>query len=291
MQNKPSILFIINPKAGNKFKGNLPGLISDYCNKLKINFEIKFTEYPQHAKQLAKEAVAKNTDIVFAAGGDGTLNEVASSLVNTSTVLGLLPFGSGNGLARCLKIPLNTLDALKLIETRHYSVIDSGLLNGLYFFNVAGCGFDAKVAHTFATLPKRGFLSYVRAVFKDYFSYPQETIKLTLNESEFYVNSFLLSFANSNQFGNNAFIAPQAKTDDGLLDVVNMRKPKWYQIPSLIFRLFNKSVDKHPLVNYHTSNKIKLNNHSGYFHIDGEPLKIKGPIEIKVLPKSLRILT
>jgi diacylglycerol kinase family enzyme len=162
---KRKILFVINPISGGKAKYNFPEKIDKYLDKSKFEYECVFTEYHGHGSVLAAEAIKNGADILVAVGGDGTINEVAGEVDGTDKLMGIIPLGSGNGLARSLGIPVGDVKAIKRINNLHISKIDSGSLNGKKFFNMAGVGFDAQISSRFADSIKRGLSNYVKIVF------------------------------------------------------------------------------------------------------------------------------
>ena len=211
---KIKISFIINPISGGQKKDHLPKLISKYLNKDKFDFSFHFTKYKGHASELSGNGSA---DFYIVAGGDGTLNEVASKLIHSSAGMGILPLGSGNGLARHLGIEMNTAKAIEQLNTAEESYIDTCSLNGKPFINMAGVGFDAHIGKMFAESTKRGFKTYVLQTLKEFKNYKSKSYQLKYQDFEIKHEAFLLSIANSSQYGNNAFIAPKAELNDGLL--------------------------------------------------------------------------
>ena len=285
------IRFIINPNAG-KHK-NLKMLESD-IKKLFSQAEIIYTKCAGHAKELASEAAQKNYGTAVAVGGDGTINEVTQGLVNSNTAIGIIPCGSGNGFARLIKMPLkNTLKCLEIIKQNHTKKIDVGLANNEYFLNVAGFGFDALIAHKFATSKRRGKLPYFKIGVKEFFNFRAEKYNLIFDDGKTRkISPLCAAFANGKQYGSNFFIAPKAVFDDGLLDMVIIK-------PTNIFKMFlglpNFLKDGLSPIKLTEAQKIKgvkiTSQTPFYYHIDGEPRKAQNMLEIAILPKSLNIIS
>ncbi len=285
------IYFIINPISGGIDKQLLPTLIQQSLNKSVFEPTIIFTEYPGHAKALAQQAIALNIDVVVAVGGDGTINEIASQLVNTSVALGIIPNGSGNGLARHLGIPLDSAKAIQHLNYATSTSIDVGKINDHFFFCTSGIGFDAHVSSQFARLTKRGFWGYFKTSIKSYLKYKPATYQLNIDGKSISSTAFLITFANASQFGNNAHIAPLAHISDGLLDVCIMRPFRIYELLWVGVKLFSKTIHKTDFVKIVTAKNIVLTRlQAGPAHFDGEPVEMPATITISILPKALKVL-
>ena len=220
MSNKKSISFILNPHSGTHSKEELPKLIEAHLDKSKFDYRLIITEYAGHAAELAKQCVEQHTDIVVAVGGDGTVNEVARSLVHSQTALGIIPSGSGNGLARHLCIPMDVKKAINIINQCKIEALDYGVINELPFFCTCGMGFDAFISMKFAEAGKRGPITYAENVLKEGLKYQPEQYEVIDETGTKRYKAFLIACANASQYGNNAYIAPQATMTDGLMDVV-----------------------------------------------------------------------
>jgi YegS/Rv2252/BmrU family lipid kinase len=286
---RKKILFIINPISGVKNKSSIEDVILKKLNN-RVQFDIVYTQKEGHGKLIAEESVG-SYNYIIAVGGDGTVNEVSSALIGTDVVFGIVPKGSGNGLARHLTIPLDDKKALDLIFQDKQKTIDTCLINGKHFLNVAGIGFDAHVAHKFAEYGKRGKWSYIKLIFKEFFSYKVKEYYLEYNGERMQQPAFLISFANSTQFGNNGYIAPKALIDDGLIDVCIITKKPRLGVLKLAFQLVRGTIHKNK--NYKTF-KVKhikvLSPGDNYIHFDGEPYQVKNELEIEVVPSSLNML-
>lgn len=289
---KKRILFIVNPISGIHKKTNFPKLVENIIDHEKFDTEIIFTQYARHATEIAQDAVIKKYDIVVACGGDGTVNQVSSCLIDTDVILGIIPFGSGNGLARHLHFSLKPENALEAINSGIPTKIDTATINGQPFVSIAGIGFDAYVARKYASVIHRGFFSYLKIIAKSFTTYRQKKYTLILNNEEtISTNALFISFANSNQFGYNATIAPKANLADGFLDVCIVKKPILFEIPVLANLLLLKMVHLSRYVKIIKASDIKVVNlKNKYVNLDGEPLKIKGDLHIYVKPLSLNIL-
>jgi diacylglycerol kinase (ATP) len=288
---KQKILFIINPISGGKDKKKIPALIDTYLDKAKFDYRISFTERVEHAYMLSKAALKEGYHIVVAVGGDGTVNEVAKGIVHTETILGIIPFGSGNGLARTLKIPLKSIGAIKNINNNYYTRIDSAKLNDRMFFNMAGSGFDAEISNEFAGDKKRGLLGYVRAAFQQIRNYKSKQYQLNIDGKIINRKAFILSIANSSQYGNDAHIAPHADVKDGILDIVIVKPFHFIKLPLLAMYMFTNNADKSSYIEYFKGKKILIEReYADAIHLDGEPCFEQKELNIEVLPLSLNVI-
>lgn len=288
---KKKIRYIINPKSGTKRKVDIKTLLNELTDAHTVDIDICLTKEPKHATELAKEAAEKKYDIVVAVGGDGSANETAKGLTGSGTALGIVPTGSGNGMARHLKIPMDTVDAIHVINRANSMKIDTVTVNGEFCLGTIGIGFDAHIAHLFAESKVRGYATYVKLVLSEFYKYEPKVFALSVDGNEYSRACFLLTFANSSQFGNNAVIAPFADVQDGILEVSMMSKFPAYAAPHLIYRLMNNIIHKS---RYFEMDKGKIvtvkNSNSLQGHIDGEPVTFQGNLEIRVVPASLSVI-
>ncbi len=292
MQEK--ILFIINPISGTSSKSNTAQLIEEYISKEKFNIEIKFTEYAGHGSILAKEAVASNILYIVAVGGDGTVNEIAKTLINTNTALGIIPMGSGNGLARSLKIPLKVKDAILFLNKLQLSTIDSCSLNEHPFFCTAGIGFDSYISDVFDKADGRGFRTYFLATAKNYRSYqPQHyLIKDEQGKTLYKGNAFVLSLANAGQYGNNVYISPESDMKDGKMELCILESfPMQYTL-AVLARLFTRKIHKSKFMNISKISYCEIQTDKKCVaHVDGEPLHLdSNTFQFKLFPNSLKVI-
>jgi YegS/Rv2252/BmrU family lipid kinase len=291
MQPDSKVIFIVNPIAGSRQKEFiLESIRQQMSSKL---YEICYTEYPGHAYDIALEKVEQGLKWIVAVGGDGTVNEVASALVNTQSRLGIIPAGSGNGLARHLGIPLQVPEALAMIQIHKDQIIDAGKVNGKYFFCTCGTGFDASVGKKFSRDSRRGMLSYVRATIHQYINYSPKTYILKTNHKKIKLKAFLVTFANAGQYGNNAYIAPNAVINDGMLDLCILRPFPRTSTLTMGLRLFFKNIDQSPYLEVMRVKKasLKRKGHSKItIHLDGEPMTLRGPLKVRVVPEALHVM-
>lgn len=290
MSAKKNILFIVNPISGTGKQKQLDRLLANNLDKSKFDFSIVFTECGGHATELAQKGVDDN-EIIVAVGGDGTVNEVARGLVGSNCIMGILPVGSGNGLARHLKLSMRLGESIRIINKLEVETIDTATINGEYFVNVAGIGFDAHVAHLYAKTSKRGPIPYAKLMTTEFHKYKPIEYKVTIDGKTHDLSAFLISLANSSQFGNNAYISPQAIINDGLIDVCMMKGFPVVEAGQLAVQLFNKRMDKSKYMTIVRGTDIIIeskNKING--HIDGEPITFPEKLEIKVKPSSLNII-
>ena len=288
---KKKIVFIVNPISGTSKKHRIVEVIGKRIDRSRFEPEIWYTEYAGHASILAGEAVKKGFDAVIAVGGDGTVNEVASSLVHTSTALGIIPCGSGNGLARHLSLPLSPEKAVDIINHFEIHLLDSGLCDGKPFFCTCGVGFDAFISEQFSMSGKRGPITYVENILLKGLNYQPETYTIEDEQGSLLGKAFLISCANASQYGNNAFIAPHASMKDGLLDVVVIEPFSKIEAPQIALALFNKTLPKNSHVKIFRAKKIRITRQNeGVMHCDGDPIKGGRVIEVEMLQKSLHVV-
>ena len=279
------IRFIINPISGiGKQKG-----IEKFMFKYLENFEIIYTQKAGDATRISKEAANENIDAVIAVGGDGTVNECLNALVNTNTALGVIPCGSGNGFAYHIGMDRNIEKAVIQLKNTRIEVIDSCTANGFPFVNVSGIGFDSHIANLFLTLTERGFINYIKLVLRE-LSYKAKEYTINYNNIERKVKAYIIAFANASQYGNDTKISPMANFQDGLLDFVILKEfPKW-KIPFFLLKLAVGKAHLSKYVEIIQSKKMTISAENTLIHIDGEPFKANNPIEVNILPKSLKIL-
>jgi len=291
LQVKTNILFVINPISGGKAKLRIPTLIDKYLDKERFNANFLLTEYSGHATEIVEEAIAKNFDVIVAAGGDGTINEVASKVVEHGKILGILPLGSGNGLARFLNIPQNLKEAILLINKMKTDRIDSATFNHKFFFNLAGVGFDAHLSSAFSKDKKRGLAGYIKQSLKEVFSYKDEVYNINIDGADYNRKAFAVTVANSSQYGNNVYIAPDASVKDGLLDVCIIKPFSILKLPVLSYVMLKGTAESSDMIEIIRGQKITISRtKDGPVHVDGEPLKMGKEIEISINPLSLEVI-
>ncbi len=285
-------VFIINPIAGPRNNLKFWEKLETYLAEKDINLKVKFTKRSGHATHLAEKRLAKKKEaIIVSLGGDGTFNEVASALVNSTAKLAHIPRGSGNGLARMLKIPHSAKKIADYLVRGKAHKIDAGKVNDRYFFCTAGFGFDALIAHHFSTSSSRGLKSYVFYTLKSFFRYKGVEADFELDGERYSGRFFTVTIANANQFGNNAFIAPKAEVNDGWLDVTMIRMFPRILTPFVALALFGKWIHKFSFVETRRVKHIKINSVSSpYFHRDGDAEECTLPAEISVIPSALNLI-
>lgn len=290
--SKTNILFIINPISGGRDKKNIPGLIDRCLDKSRFNAKFCFTEYPGHASELAAEAGNKNFDVVVAVGGDGTINEVGTAVMSQGKIMGILPFGSGNGLSRYLKIPMDTVKAIKVINGLHVKRIDTATFNGKCFFNMAGMGFDAHISSIFAGNKKRGLSGYIKLGLKEMLNYKPEIYHIDVDGQIVRRKAFVVSIANSSQYGNNTYISPEASVTDGLLDVCVIKSFPLLLLPKLAYQMLRANTHHSDMVEIIRGKRITIKREqAAAIHIDGEPYQMGQNIDVNIVPLSLNIIT
>ncbi len=289
--SKRKMLFIINPISGGKNKDRFETIAQQYLDYRLFSPEFVFTQGPNHAEKLAREGLTKKFDYITAVGGDGTINEVAKALLGTETPLGIIPEGSGNGLARALHIPLEKKDALILLNRLAVKEIDAGFINGIPFFNMAGMGFDALISSRFAKKDFRGPLGYLQTIFYEILNYEPQNYAINIDGKAYERKAFMISIANSPQYGNEAYISPNASVDDGFLDVCIVKPFHLFILPKMIYHLFSKTADKTKYVEIIHGKNIKIKRSTEEeVHVDGEPLMLDKDLEVTVFPRSLKVI-
>lgn len=241
--------------------------------------------------KLAQEAVDQHYDIVAVAGGDGSINEVGTQLIGTNIALAIIPCGSGNGLSRCLHIPLDPLKALELINRKAICQIDTVKVNDVPFISISGTGYDAQVADDYAKDQHRGFETYFRYIVKNYFKLGEKDYTIVLPDRTFSTKAFFISFANSNQMGYDVPISPKASLWDGLVDICIVRKPNALELPIVGGYFLSKNMDKAPKVDIIQTPSVDiLRPEAAVVNIDGESIMFEKDLHIRINPLSLNVI-
>ncbi len=288
---KKKLTFIINPISGVFSKDRVVSAIESYLDKSKFDFTIEFTEGPGHALDICDRKIGEGVEIIVAVGGDGSVNEIARKLTDKKVQLGIIPAGSGNGLAHHLHIPFNYRKAIEVINQGKTLKIDTGSINDVFFISIAGIGFDGIVAREYAKYKRRGFLTYMKVVTEEYVNYRPRRYTIEVNGEVLKRKALFISFANSDQFGYGASIAPTASVDDGLLDVIIMKKPMMIEIPILASLLYWKRIDLSRQFEIIKAKELTVKTRrKRWVNIDGEPIKMKKKLSVKVHPQSLNII-
>lgn len=292
MTDKRRMIFIVNPISGTQGKKAILKWIDERLDRTLYEYEVVKTEYAGHATEIAANAVKEGIDIVVAIGGDGTINETARSLIHTNTALGIIPCGSGNGLARHLRIPMDPKAAIDILNENNQIQMDYGKINSIPFFCTCGVGFDAFVSLKFADSGKRGLLTYLENTLHESLTYQPETYEIENEEGTVRHKAFLIACGNASQYGNNAYITPQASLTDGLMDVTILEPFTVLDVPSLSFQLFNKTIDQNSRIKTMRAKKIKIHrNKPGVFHYDGDPIMGNEDLEVEIVPHGLNVIT
>lgn len=291
MTPKINILFIINPISGTGKKKIVEQLIKEELTHSKFEVSIRYTEAVGHATDIAQEGVKARVDVIVAVGGDGSVNEVAKGLIGANVKMGIIPAGSGNGFARHLNIPMNQKKAVQLLNNLKSKPVDTASVNDQLFVGTAGVGFDAHIGLKFDEAAKRGFWTYLKLTLKEYFSFKEQSYKITIDQKNtMNEKAFFMSFCNINQWGNNVFVSPNSNIDDGLIRVVLIRKMNLLSVPFFAFRLFSKSVDKSKYYKEFSGKKVEVNQSINLIHIDGEPIRLGQNIFVEIKPLSLEVI-
>ena len=288
--SKKKLRIIVNPISGVGRQKVIPELVEQHLDKTQFDYEIAYTKASKHAIELSKTAADAGYDVVAVVGGDGSVNEAGTGLLGSETALAIVPTGSGNGLARHAEIPLELEAAIKLLNDYRVKRIDTGLLNGHHFMGVAGTGFDALIADKFSSYGTRGFFSYFKIVLREYFAYREQVYTIKNGKQSFSQKAFLLTFANSSQYGNRATIAPRAVLDDGKLKLCVLGKFSLFEAPFVAYRLFNKSIHKSRHMRILEGETFEIEHTGDKVHLDGEPLNLAENIKVKVYAASLNLV-
>ena len=286
------VIVIANPKAGTQGKGKLLQSIDDSLARAGISHEVFETTHAGHAEEIAKSYANKATKVI-AVGGDGTVNEVGRALIGSTTALAIIPCGSGNGLARDLQIPMRKASAIKTAIDGEIKAIDHGTINGKPFFCTCGTGFDASVSMSFADAGKRGVITYIEKALTGWLNYKPTTYRLIINdEKPITVKAFLIACANAAQYGNNAFIAPQASIDDGLMNVTIVEPFSTIDIPALVIQLFTKTIDKSSNIKTFSCERLRIetSREENPAHYDGDPVMLGSTIDINIVKGGLNVV-
>lgn len=286
-KNQRMVYFIYNPNAGNKSNRYRQKLVNT-LQKIP-NTKLFLTEYPNHATEIVASILALNPSRIIAVGGDGTINEIGNALKGSKIPMGIIPLGSGNGLARHLGIPIRTSSAIQIALHGSTSAIDVLAWNKRAFFCTAGIGFDAQVAALFHEGESRGFLNYIKSSLKAFTFF--KSIKIGIG-SKVKEEFFSVTIANANQFGNNAYISPLSNLQDALFEIVKVKNGNLWEKAQLGISLFSKKIHIHPLVQIEQAKSIQLTAPVGAaYHIDGESLRTSEEnIQIEILPEKLIVI-
>lgn len=291
MTYKKKVYVIINPVSGTSKKQNLPHKIAEKFDAHKFNVHIFITGYAGHGSEIAKQAITDKAKYVIAVGGDGTVNEVASALVDSGIALGIIPMGSGNGLGRDLNIPIDVKKALDVIVEENVIDIDYGKVNDRIFFCTCGMGFDAEVAAKSSGKKSRGSFMYFKNMLEAFFEQKPDTYEITCPEGVIKDKAFVVTCANASQYGYNAHIAPHADIQDGKMNIAILKPLSVLDIPQTSLQLFTKKIDENSKMIELITNKATIKRErEGMIHIDGDPVEMGTEINVEIFPKGLKVL-
>lgn len=285
-------LLIINPISGTGRKQGLDRRVSDRLQPVGIDLDVAWTTAAGDATSLARQAADRGYEIVIAAGGDGTVNETAMALCDTGVTLGIIPCGSGNGLARHLNIPVDIRASLDVIASGRSEICDNGEVNGRKFFCTFGMGFDAVVGHKFAQSKQRGLMTYLKTTVSEYRHYQPEEYVITANGHVLTERAFVVAVCNASQYGNNAYIAPHASINDGLLDVTIIHYGNMLTTAMVGLDLMAGTIEKNMLIDTFRADSLRIERRApGAVHLDGEPMELSETIDVRCNKHSLSVFT
>ena len=289
--SKQKIRFIINPISGKKHKDHLPQQIEEHLDHSRFDYEIFISNYAGHASILAKDAINQHVDILAVAGGDGSINEVGTTLIGTDMALAVIPCGSGNGLSRCMNLPLDPIKALQVINKNYRRKIDTVTVNDKSFISISGTGYDAKVAEDYSKDLRRGFDTYFRYIIRNYITMEEQPYTIVMPDETLDVKAFFISFANSNQMGYDFPISPHASCWDGKVDLFIVQKPNPFELPIMGGYMLDGMMDKAPKVKIiQTSEATIIRPKADVINLDGESVMMEKDLHLKVNPLSLNII-
>ena len=289
--SKQKIRFIINPISGKKHKDHLPQQIEEHLDHSRFDYEIVISNYAGHASVLAQDAINQHVDILAVAGGDGSINEVGTTLIGTDMALAVIPCGSGNGLSRCMNLPLDPIKALQVINKNYRRKIDTVTVNDKSFISISGTGYDAKVAEDYSKDLRRGFDTYFRYIIRNYITMEEQPYTIVMPDETLDVKAFFISFANSNQMGYDFPISPHASLWDGKVDLCIVQKPNPFELPIMGGYMLDGMMDKAPKVKIiQTSEATIIRPKADVINLDGESVMMEKDLHLKVNPLSLNII-
>ena len=284
-------IVIYNPISGKGASSRAAELMKQSALSNKYELIFAKTEYSGHAKEIALKGIEDGVRYFIAVGGDGTINEIGSVLKGKDAVMGIIPMGSGNGLAKHIGMSTELSKAINQLTTAKESAIDTLRINNRFAVNVSGFGFDGYVAYRFNHDGKRGLSTYTKIGLTEYFKYPFQEFEITIAEKTMSVKKHMLVIANASQFGNAAIIAPTAELTDGIIELVAVELPPTLKIPGILYRLFtgklrdNKYIQTFKCNSFSAKSKIPV-----HLHIDGESMEPIHEINVELAPQSLTIL-
>lgn len=284
------ILFIVNPNAG---KGRSAHIIEVIKKEMPapVFYRMETWKNKEHFEVIAKLLLSGEYTDAIAVGGDGTVNQVAKTILNTNIALGIVPTGSGNGLARTLGLSMNTQLVIRQIAAGRVLTIDSGMVNGIPFFCTSGVGFDARIGHLFAASVNRGLRSYIKITLLELFRYKAKNYTLIIDGKTIQKKAFLVTVANSGQYGNDFYIAPLASMQDGLFHIVILKPFNLFTVVPLFFKILNKKAHLSRYVETYLSSRVVIRREfEGEMHFDGEPTMQGTELVFEIKRNSLKVI-
>lgn len=290
MNEGKKVLFIVNKFAGTGYQPELEGRIIDACQAHDVECTIQYTQYRGHATKLAQQGNLDGFSLIIAVGGDGTVNEVAKGLLHSQATMGIIPRGSGNGLARHLGIPMNISQAVTSLFSSKAITMDTFTVNGHASLNVSGIGFDGHIANLFGKNKKRGLAGYVKLTIREFIRFKNFESTLVTDGNTYERKAFIMAIGNSSQYGNNARITPAASVRDQLLDITLVKKIPPYRL-DFVYDLFTGKICNSHYCETFTAKKILIMLKTPIaYHVDGEPNGVADRFEISIVPSSLNML-
>lgn len=284
------LTLIINPISGTLSKAGVERWVPQHLERMGYDVEVRHTEYAGHATAIAAECAARGDYGVLACGGDGTVNEVARGLIGTNTAMGIIPAGSGNGLARHIGIPIDIERSLKVIGEDLVLDCDYGTVNGKPFFCTFGVGFDAAVSHRFSLKHRRGLSTYISSAIDEFIKYHPQSYEIIADDTVITDKAFLVVVCNASQYGNNAFVAPAASIRDGMLDVTIVHQGNLVTHAISGLEMITGSIGNHGHIRTFRTSSITIRRHDPTVtHIDGDPVELPKDLEIKCHPGGLKV--
>ncbi|MCW3075540.1 MAG: hypothetical protein JWO32_149 [Bacteroidetes bacterium] len=284
------ILFIVNPNAGKKMSALIIDTIRNEFPQ-NIYYHIAIWENKSHFNEITLALREQGYTDAVAVGGDGTVNQVAKSILGTGITLGIVPTGSGNGLARSLGLSMDIEKVIHQIAVGKTALIDNGMVNGIPFFCTSGVGFDAHIGHLFASSEKRGLKSYIQIILREIFKYRAKNYVLKFDGQEIKRKAFLITVANAGQYGNDFYIAPQANMQDGIFHVSVLRPFHFFHAPGLLIKLLRRKAHTSKLIETHIASRISIiREEKDTVHFDGEPSLAEREVVYECRPGSLKVI-
>jgi diacylglycerol kinase (ATP) len=284
------IVFIVNPKSGTERRKEIETAVRNNLDKARFTYEIQETQFAKHGTQLAKDAASKGAYAVVAVGGDGSVNDIATGLAGSNTILGIIPKGSGNGMARTMGIPLFVEDAVKVINKEHVQAIDVAYANDRLFVSNAGVAFDALISKKFAKSERRGLAVYSWLVTKYMWLYKEWDFSITVDGQELKERAFMVNVANGKQFGYNFHIAPMADYTDGVLDVIVIKKFPKILGGLIALRAMSGTIAKSPFVRHYTAKEVTITHPDlRLMQTDGDAHECTNRIKFSIRPSAQRV--